>query len=550
MEQKSQEYILIEGARQNNLKGINLKLPLKKLIVVTGVSGSGKSSLAFDTIFAEGQRRYVETFSSYARQFLDRMDKPKVDRIEGIPPAIAIDQTNPVRTSRSTVGTMTELNDHIKLLFARAGRLVCGNCRKPVDRDSPASIVQKLSLSIQQNADLLITFNVHVPENFSEQEVLNLLAAQGYNRIQNKSKGQIEVIQDRIEFTDANHGRLIEDLEASLKHGQGAVCVYPLKINQKPGAPLKFSTGLHCPDCDIHYHDPVPSLFSFNSPIGACEKCRGFGRTIGTDYNLVIPDTSRSIAGGAIKPFQTGFNRECQDDLMKYGRRKGFPLNTPWEKLTEAQRTWVLDGEGEHDDGVWYGVKRFFKWLESRSYKMHVRVLLSRYRAYTPCEACGGARLKPDSLNWRIGEGARLNVHELMLLPISGCLEFFETLKISASHDEAAKIVLTEILTRLTYLVDVGLGYLTLDRQSRTLSGGEVQRINLTTALGTSLVNTLFVLDEPSIGLHSRDIRRLISVLERLRDLGNTILVVEHDPEVIRAADVVLDMGRAGRARR
>src|SRR5437867_1371832 len=417
------DFIEVEGARQNNLKGIDLKLPLGELIVVTGVSGSGKSSLAFDTIYAEGQRRYVETFSPYARQFLDRMDKPQADRIDGIPPAIAIDQTNPVKTSRSTVGTMTELN--------------IGNGR--------------------------VTINGH-----------------------------------------------------------------------------RFSSTLHCAECDIHYHDPAPNLFSFNSPIGACETCRGFGRTIGIDYDLVIPDNTKTLAGGAVKPWQTESYSECQDDLMEFAGKRNIPTDIPWRDLTADQRRWVIDGEGSWEDRKWYGCKRFFTWLETKSYKMHVRVLLSRYRTYVPCKACGGARLKPDALLWRVNGKT---IHDVVLMPIADCSGFFSDLKLPPPLDEATDLLLDEIRTRLRYLVDVGLGYLTLDRQSRTLSGGEVQRVNLTTALGTSLVNTLYVLDEPSIGLHPRDIRRLISILHRLRDAGNTLLVVEHDPDVIRAADRILDLG-------
>jgi excinuclease ABC subunit A len=516
------ECIQIEGARQNNLKGIHLKLPLGELIVVTGVSGSGKSSLAFDTIYAEGQRRYVETFSPYARQFLDRMDKPQADRIEGIPPAIAIDQTNPVKTSRSTVGTMTELNDHLKLLFARAAQLHCRQCGKRVRRDSAGSIYPQLPAG-----ELLITFPVRVPKNFSEAEIRGLLEKQGYRRV-TKSGERLEVVQDRVDARQ--RARVMESLEAALKAGQGRVAV-----NGE-----RFSSDLHCAECDIHYRDATPNTFSFNSPLGACENCRGVGRTMGIDYDLVIPDDTKTLAGGAVKPWQTESYRECQDDLMRFAGKRGIPTDVPWGELTGEQRRWVIDGEGSWEDRKWYGVKRFFDWLETKSYKMHVRVLLSRYRTYVHCAACDGSRLKPEALLWRIGGKT---VHDVMLLPLSECKMFFDSLALPAPLDEAADLLLAEIRSRLRYLVEVGLGYLTLDRQSRTLSGGEVQRINLTTALGTSLVNTLFVLDEPSIGLHPRDIQRLIGILQRLRDAGNTLLVVEHDPDVIRAADRILDMG-------
>ena len=548
----SEKSIFIRGARQNNLKGFDLRLPLNKLIVVTGVSGSGKSSLAFDTVYSEGQRRYVETFSPYTRQFLDRMDKPKVDGIEGIPPAIAVDQTNPVRTSRSTVGTMTELNDHLKLLYARAADLYCRSCGKRVSRDTPESIYRELSRFRGERrrrygpADLraVIVFRLRVPPSFSREEVQQLLSRLGYRRIHREENGLLEVVQDRVVIDEANRARIWEDLEAALEHGQGGVVVYPLGSRGRPLKPLRFSSDLHCPDCDIHYGDSTANLFSFNSPVGACETCRGFGRIIDVDFDLVVPDETLSLAVGAVKPWQTASYRECQSDLMEAAAVRGIPVHVPWRELTEDQRHWVLEGEGSWEEGKWYGVRRFFRWLETKAYKMHIRVLLARYRAYRLCPDCRGARLKPEALLWRLGNGgAGLNIHELMLLPIDRCSRFFRDLRPAEGSGEAVALLLREIRTRLRYLVEVGLGYLTLDRQSRTLSGGEVQRINLTTALGTSLVNTLFVLDEPSIGLHSRDIGRLIRVLERLRDAGNSLIVVEHDPEVIQAADLVVDMG-------
>ncbi len=533
--------IVIRGARQNNLKNLSLAIPTGELVVVTGVSGSGKSSLVFDTLYAEGQRRYVETFSPYARQFLDRMDKPQVDAVEGIPPAIAIDQTNPVRTSRSTVGTMTELNDHLKLLYARAASLFCRGCGKPVVRDTPASIFEKLKS--RQDARLVITFPVPVPKNFSEKEVLQLLEAQGYTRLHAKSKHCIEVVQDRVRIGSSEKARVMDALDVALRVGRGRVNVYPENGDSHHLPALRFSADLHCADCDIHYSEPTPAAFSFNSPIGACEACRGFGRVIGVDFGLVVPDESKTLRQGAVRPWQSPSFKECQDDLEKYAKKRGMPLDVPFRELTDAQKSWVLEGEPEWVSwrtswpGTWYGVRRFFKWLESKAYKMHIRVLLSKYRAYTECESCHGTRLKPDSLLWKL-EGK--SVHELTLMPLSGVKEFFEKLQ---TGDEAARLVLDEIRTRLRFLCDVGLGYLTLDRQSRTLSGGEVQRINLTTALGTSLVNTLFVLDEPSIGLHPRDMGRVIDVMKRLRDAGNTLVVVEHDPQVMFAADRILDMG-------
>ena len=439
--------IRIRGARQNNLKNLDLDLPLNELIVVTGVSGSGKSTLVFDTLYAEGQRRYVETFSPYARQFLDRMDKPLVDRIDGIPPAIAIDQTNPVRTSRSTVGTMTELNDHLKLLFARAGVLHCRQCNKAVRRDTPDSIRAALQVQTAASSDprLLLTFPISVPDNFSETEIKALLAGQGYTRILAQNGTTLQVIQDRFRWSTVDPGRAGDAIEAALKVGHGRLDVYPQNEDQAAsaaapgiGAPWRFSTDLHCPDCDIAYKDPNPSTFSFNSPLGACDSCRGFGRSIGVDYGLVIPDVSLTLQGGAVKPWQTESNKECQADLVKFARKRGIPLDVPWCDLNDAQRGWVLNGEGEWKKNVWYGVKRFFAWLETKAYKMHIRVLLSRYRSYTECVACGGARLKPEALLWRVGERHGLpgyNIRELMLLPIDDCRVFFATLELPAPLD-------------------------------------------------------------------------------------------------------------------
>ncbi|MSQ50430.1 MAG: excinuclease ABC subunit A [Betaproteobacteria bacterium] len=597
------ETIVVRGARQNNLKNLTLSLPTGELIVVTGVSGSGKSSLVFDTLYAEGQRRYVETFSPYARQFLDRMDKPQVDAIEGIPPAIAIDQTNPVRTSRSTVGTMTELNDHLKLLFARASTLICRDCGQAVARDTPDAIYSRMQALSAALGDprLIIAFPVPVPKNFKEEEVLAALKAQGYERIHARTGELLEVVQDRIRLSSAERARVIEAIEAALRVGQGKVNVHvagdpasaeaatagAVPVEGKSGATVwRFSSDLHCAECNIHYADPVPSLFSFNSPLGACESCRGFGRVIGIDYGLIVPNEAKTLGEGAIRPWQTPSFHDCQDDIEKYAKKRGIPLDVPFGDLTQKQRAWVFDGEPEWITwrkswpGVWYGVARFFKWLESKAYKMHVRVLLSKYRAYTPCGDCGGARLKIDALLWRagtredadqalgdtgnktyqgsyrrfrasgvtfsderLGELPGLCLHDLMLLPIDRVRRFIDGLHLPAPMDEATDLLLAELRSRLRYLEDVGLGYLTLDRQSRTLSGGEVQRINLTTALGTSLVNTLFVLDEPSIGLHPRDMGRVIGVMQRLRDAGNSLLVVEHDPQIMFAADRILDMG-------
>ncbi|HUL55599.1 MAG TPA: excinuclease ABC subunit UvrA, partial [Usitatibacter sp.] len=543
VDDEGREEIRIRGARQNNLKNLDVAIPTGELVVVTGPSGSGKSSLVFDTLYAEGQRRYVETFSPYARQFLDRMDKPQVDSIEGIPPAIAIDQTNPVRTSRSTVGTMTEINDHLKLLFARTASLHCRQCGELVRRDTPETIYAQMQERAAAAGDprLVVAFPVDVPKNFTEEEVTKLLQGQGYTRVHHREGTRLEVTQDRLKMGSAEKSRVVEAIEAAIRVGQGRVNVFP-----EGGAAWRFSTDLHCATCDIHYSDPTPARFSFNSPIGACDACRGFGRVIGIDYGLIVPDESKTLRGGAVKPFQTKSYDECQDDLAKLAVKRGIPMDKPYRELTAEQKRWVMQGD---DDWVswkksgkthWYGVKRFFDWLETKAYKMHIRVLLSRYRAYTPCEACNGARLKPESLLWRV-QGK--SIHELMLVPVDDLSRFFEKLPLPAPLDEATGLLLAEIRSRLGYLQQVGLGYLTLDRQSRTLSGGEVQRINLTTALGTSLVNTLFVLDEPSIGLHPRDMGRVIDVMKRLRDAGNSLVVVEHDPQIMLEADKLLDMG-------
>ena len=586
--------IRIRGARQHNLKNIDLDIRTGEMTVITGPSGSGKSSLVFDTLYAEGQRRYVETFSAYARQFLDRMDRPAVDHVEGVPPAIAIDQTNPVRTSRSTVGTMTELNDHLKLLYARAAELFDRQTGQRVRHDTPETIYADLmARTAAADPRLVVTFPVELPANTTADEVAQWLAASGFARVHAERevasptgpRKVLDVVADRFRIQGTEKSRVIEAIEVALKRGSGRVNV----IAEEDV--WRYSTGLHCPDSDIRYGDPAPSLFSFNSAMGACERCRGFGRVIGVDWGLVVPDHRKTLRAGAIKPVQTPAWQECQDDLMRYAGDAGIPRDTPWSQLTEVQRRWIIDGS-PHWNGdwrkQWYGIRRFFEYLESKAYKMHIRVLLSKYRSYTPCEACRGARLKTEALLWRLGsqpdadavlEPSRrfmpmgvswtreqleampgLTVHDLMLLPIQKLRSFFDrmvppspagrstsahrgpVLEADGAH-HPLHLLLEEIRTRLRYLCDVGIGYLTLDRQSRTLSGGEVQRINLTTALGTSLVNTLFVLDEPSIGLHPRDMNRIVQAMERLRDAGNTLVVVEHDPAVMLAADRLIDMG-------
>ena len=572
--------IRIRGARQHNLKNLDLDLRTGEMTVVTGPSGSGKSSLVFDTLYAEGQRRYVETFSAYARQFLDRMDRPAVDRVDGVPPAIAIDQTNPVRTSRSTVGTMTELNDHLKLLFARAAELFDRQTAQRVRHDTPETIYADLQERAQAAGDprLAITFPVELPHSVTPEEVEQWLSASGFTRFLSErlvgERKVLDVVADRLRIVGAEKSRVVEAIELALRRGSGRVSVQAPREGADPEL-WRYSTGLHCPQSDLRYADPQPALFSFNSAFGACESCRGFGRVIGVDMGLVIPDHRRTLRNGAIKPLQTPAWKDCQDDLMKYAGEAGIPRDTAWTQLTAAQHDWVIEGS-PHWSGKWnqqwYGVRRFFAYLESKAYKMHIRVLLSKYRSYTPCGTCAGARLKGEALLWRLGSQADadgivvpalrfmpagtswsraqlealpgLSLQDLVLQPIDSLRRFFDGLSLPSSLlDEALKLLLDEIRTRLKYLCDVGLGYLTLDRQSRTLSGGEVQRINLTTALGTSLVNTLFVLDEPSIGLHPRDMGRIVQAMHRLRDAGNTLVVVEHDPAVMLAADRLIDLG-------
>jgi len=571
--------IRIRGARQHNLKNLDLDIRTGELTVVTGPSGSGKSSLVFDTLYAEGQRRYVETFSAYARQFLDRMDRPAVDQVDGVPPAIAIDQTNPVRTSRSTVGTMTELNDHLKLLFARAAQLFDRETALPVRHDTPQTIHDELlARTKESDPRLVLTFPVELPAHTTPEQLEQWLAASGFTRVQAErtvgEKKLLDVVADRFRMQGVERQRAMEAIELCLKRGGGRLTVYALKEEGEPEL-WRYSTGLHCPESDLRYAEPQPALFSFNSAFGACETCRGFGRVIGVDLGLVIPDHKKTLRGGAIKPLQTPAWASCQADLMKHAGEAGIPRDTPWSQLTDAQREWVVKGS-PHWTGnwnrQWYGVHRFFEYLESKAYKMHIRVLLSKYRSYTSCGVCGGARLKLESLLWRVGskpladaalapalrslpQGAAwtraqlealpgLSLHDLMLLPIARLRDFMDALELPGGViDEALKLLMQEIRQRLRYLCDVGIGYLTLDRQSRTLSGGEVQRINLTTALGTSLVNTLFVLDEPSIGLHPRDMQRINFAMLRLRDAGNTLVVVEHDPAVMLAADRLIDMG-------
>jgi excinuclease ABC subunit A len=579
--------IEIRGARQNNLKGIDIDLPLGQLTVITGPSGSGKSSLAFQTIYAEGQRRYVETFSPYMRQFLDRMDKPRVDDIRGIPPAIAIEQSNPVKTSRSTVGTMTEINDYLKLLWPRVAHAFCPSCSREIRPETAQSIAEQV-LRDCVGKNILITFWVAVPSKTEPRTFFDFLQQQGYVRVwidnqvvrvdhpNPKTKrfgARVQVVQDRIAITAENRTRLVEAIETALRFGKGQVNVIPVEAGGSPARSksaadtaaatvLPFSTGWHCAWCDLDIRPPTVGLFSFNNPLGACPDCRGFGRTIAIDLNKAIPDRSLTIKQGVVRVFRGAEFGESQKDLLRACARKEIDINLPFDELPKADQDFVIEGErrsGEYtdedyEDDRWYGVRGFFRWLESKTYKMHVRVLLSRYRAYVTCPKCNGGRYQPEALNYRIATAVYDRRDSAHSAPLQLTLPEFQALSISEARDllrsiegspddKTAQMLRDEICARLNYLCEVGVGYLTLDRSTRTLSGGEVQRVNLTTCLGASLANTLFVMDEPSIGLHPRDVGQLVRVMHNLRDKGNTLLVVEHEEQIIRAADNLIDLG-------
>jgi len=560
----SLESIRLRGVRQNNLKGFDLDLPLGQYVVVTGLSGAGKSSLVFDTLHAEGQRRYVETFSAYTRQFLDLLDKPKVDSIENIRPSIAIEQTNTVKTSRSTVGTMTELTDFFKVWFSHAARCFDPATGEEVVDDTPQSIWEKVH-GAHPGRTVIIGFQVIKPTNLTWPEILTNLKGQSYVRVLvPDAKGALAVhrvddlltepkplahadylfvAQDRLDVTPAQKPRFLEAVETSFHFGQGQVRIF--SANPLAGFG-HFSRGLHSPSTGRTFRAATPPLFSFNSPLGACPKCRGFGRVIDIDYRLTIPDQSLSLEDGAIKCWESEIYGESKKDLLVFTKKKRIPTDVPFASLTPEQQSFIIDGEpgyGEENGKpwpkYWYGIKGFFRWLEKNTYKMHVRVFLARYRTYNPCPDCGGQRLQPEALCWK-WRGHTLP--ELYQRPVSDLLVALADAR-PAARDHQSELAYDSIVTRLRYLEQVGLGYLTLDRQSKTLSGGEVQRVNLTSCLGTSLVDTLFVLDEPSVGLHPRDINRLIAIIRSLTDAGNTVVVVEHDEAMIRAADHVIEVG-------
>ncbi len=541
--------ILIRGARVHNLRNISLELPRQSLIVLTGVSGSGKSSLAFDTIYAEGQRRFVESLSSYARQFLERMDKPDVDLIQGISPAIAIEQKTMARNPRSTVGTATELYDYLRLLFARVGKTYCINCGTLVRRDTVESVVDAILHRRRREGELKlhILFPLHQHKDVSLTVELEHLKREGFFRVlcgdevidlheqslpPKTRPGDVRVLVDRVIVRDGEEEtRLADSLETALKAGDGYASI---RILGRPGE-INVNQQFACSKCGTRHEEPDPRLFSFNNPFGACPKCQGFGRSVGIDMNLVVPDRLKSLREGAIQPWTAPKWHNWLRDLLRIAYDAKLRIDVPFEELNERELAIVMDGTGQ-----FRGVNGFFRMVEGKLYKIYYRILLSRYRGYTTCDACKGARLRPEALSVRVGDR---NVHDIVRMTIREVQELFEHLALTRHEEEIAKRILNEIRRRLRYLVDVGIGYLTLDRLSNTLSGGESQRINLATALGSSLVGSLYVLDEPSIGLHPRDNARLISILRSLRDIGNTVLVVEHDAEMMRAADQIVDMG-------
>lgn len=549
------EVIMIRGARVHNLKNISLDLPRNKLIVLTGVSGSGKSSLAFDTIYAEGQRRFVESLSSYARQFLERMDKPDVDFIRGISPAIAIEQKTAARNPRSTVGTSTEIYDYLRLLFARIGITYCMKCGNLVRRDSVSTVTAALAAhsNTVNELKLYILFPLHHHKDMPLDVEIEHLKKEGFFRIvvdndiidlhdqgfrASARKKPVFVLVDRLVYRKGEEdSRLADSLETAFKAGDGFAVV---RILEK-GEDLQFNQHFACSRCGTKHEEPDPRLFSFNSPFGACPKCQGFGRSVGIDMKLVVPDQFKSLRDGAIQPWTVPKWHNWLRDLLRIAYDAGLRIDVPFERLSKKEIDIVMNGY----DGF-KGINGFFAMVEGKLYKIYYRILLSRYRGYTRCSACGGARLRPEALTVRVGGK---NMADIVRMTIDDAYRFFSDLSLSAFEKEIAKRILRELHRRLGYLVNVGIGYLTLDRLSSTLSGGESQRINLATALGSSLVGSLYVLDEPSIGLHPRDNQKLISILTALRDVGNTVIVVEHDADMMKAADEIVDMGpRAGEA--
>jgi excinuclease ABC subunit A len=591
-----EDAIVVRGARVHNLKNITVRIPLNSLTVVTGVSGSGKSSLAFDTLYAEGQRRYIASLSAYARQFLERIDRPDIDEIEGICPALAIRQKNYSRNPRSTVGTVTEINDYLRLLYARVGSTHCYSCGRIVEKDTPQKIADFiLSLPHGQRLYLCIRLQLgSAPHAQSESRsrrsrklsspagraedrlavMLPGLERQGFVRLliddelvdlsravevlKKSRSGEAHIVVDRLIVREDIRERLVDSIEVCSRESEGNIEVLLLSessgsteqmlqkehpqvrwLRHPAGTLVKFSDAFECQLCHIRYQEPEPRLFSFNNPYGACAECQGFGNTMTLDFNLIIPDKSKSLAEGAVAPWSKPRYRNLQNRLLQFAIRENIPVDVPWDELTETAREKITQGQKSFP-----GILGFFKYLERKKYKMHVRIFISRYRGYAPCLACGGDRLRREARAVLVGDRP---VTEIMRMTISAAADFFSGLTLSSQQAAIAERILLEIKHRLDLLVRVGLGYIALDRLSSSLSGGESQRIQLATALGSTLVGALYVLDEPSIGLHPRDSRRLIDILKSLKSLGNTVLVVEHDAEVMKSADHIIDLGpRAG----
>jgi excinuclease ABC subunit A len=567
----SQDTISIRGARVHNLKNINVEVPHNAITVVTGVSGSGKSSLAFDTIYAEGQRRYVESLSAYARQFLERMEKPDVDEISGIAPAVAIRQKNSTRNPRSTVATATEIYDYLRLLFARCGQTFCIKCGREVRRDNPEAIAEKI-LSLAHGRRFYVLYELRIAQELpaagrrggkkkpappSQEALRNALSAiqkRGFNRLYQDGRlhefsspetlldvdfsRPVYVVVDRLAVSPESRARLVDSIEICYREAGGeAILEFVPDAAVNPAERLVFNERFECKNDGTLYQEPEPRLFSFNNPYGACPRCQGFGNTIDFDLNLVVPDPSKSLDEGAIEPWSKPRYKALFQELKKWARTQDIPTNVAWRHLTADQRKLILEGDSEND---FDGVKGFFTWLERKKYKLHVRVFLSRYRGYATCPECGGTRLRAEA---RAVHVAGKSITEICALTVKEARAFFAGLQLTEAQTKIADKILEEVRSRLQFLDEVGLDYLSLDRLTSTLSGGESQRIQLATSLGSHLVGALYVLDEPSIGLHPRDTQRLIDILKSLRDLGNTVLVVEHDPDTIQAADHVIDLG-------
>lgn len=545
----SQKFISVKNAKQNNLKNISVDIPRNMITVITGLSGSGKSSLAFDTIYAEGQRRFVESLSAYTRQFLERMEKPDVEYISGLPPAVAIQQKPPTRNPRSTVGTTTEIYDYLRILFARIGTTFCYNCNKPVRKDSPQDIVNKLN-NLSNGTKIYILFPVS-PQTKNLKNELQRLRELGFFRAVKKNSNEIidfesndiqsnllneelYVLSDRIivKNNDSDFiSRATDSVETAFGMGDGHVIVRDFEKE----VDYKFSSVYECSDCEIVYQEPTPHLFSFNSPLGACPHCQGFGRTIGWDEDLMVPDKQKSIVDGAVQPLRSDSMMKFQLDLVKNLYKLNVPTNKPYMMLTDDEKKLVWEGSGKIK-----GINAFTDFVDSNSAKVQYRIMANRYRGYTQCKICNGSRIRTSARQVFING---MNLPKLIELSIEDSLKFFDTLELNQYQIKIAKQVIEEIRRRISLLVQIGLGYLTLARLTQTLSGGELQRISLATALGTSLVGTLFVLDEPSIGLHPQDTGKLISILKKMRDIGNTILVVEHDTDIIQNSDYIIELG-------